>query len=133
MDCVAVQVSASSVVVLGGSWVGVAGENLRVPQGDAGVQGVGDRGVTQRVGADMSRDLRDLRDSQDHPGGPTSSRWASGPTRKISSDMSSVCSTGSVIPWTSPKVSRMPWLACSMSPAPMMTWRMIGKRGSSVT
>jgi hypothetical protein len=44
VDAVAVEVAAGSVVVLGGAWVGVPGEDLRVSQGDAGVQGIGDGG-----------------------------------------------------------------------------------------
>ena len=49
-----VEVAAGAVVVLGGSWVGVAGEDLRVTERHAGVEGVGDRGVTQRVRADVA-------------------------------------------------------------------------------
>jgi len=45
MDAVSVEVATGAVVVLGGAWVGVAGEDLGVSQGDARVQGVGDRGV----------------------------------------------------------------------------------------
>ena len=45
VDAVSVEVAEGAVVVLGVSGVGVAGEDLGVPQGDARVQGVGDRGV----------------------------------------------------------------------------------------
>jgi hypothetical protein len=41
---------AGAVVVLGGSGVGAAGEDLCVVEGDAGVEGVGDGGVPQGVG-----------------------------------------------------------------------------------
>ena len=49
MDAVAVEVAAGAVVVLGGSGVGVPSEDLGVAQGDAGIEGVGDRGMPQRV------------------------------------------------------------------------------------
>ena len=52
-----VEVAAGAVVVLGGAGVGVPGEDLGIAQRHSGVQGVGDRGVTQRVGADVPRDL----------------------------------------------------------------------------
>ncbi len=39
--------------VLGGAGIGVPGEDLGVAQRDAGVEGVGDRRVPQRVGADV--------------------------------------------------------------------------------
>ncbi len=39
-----VEVAAGAVVVLGGARVGVPGQDLRVTERDAGVQGVGDRG-----------------------------------------------------------------------------------------
>jgi hypothetical protein len=55
--------------VLGAAGVGVAGEDLGVAQGDAGVQGVGDRGVPQRVGADVASDACGRRDPGDHPVG----------------------------------------------------------------
>src|SRR6478672_8000391 len=67
VNAVAVEVAAGAVVVLGGSRVGVPGENLRVAQRNAGVQGVGDGGVPQRVGADVPRDPGGLRDPGDHP------------------------------------------------------------------
>ena len=54
MDAVAVEVALGSVVVLGGAGVGVAGEDLCVSQWDSGVEGVGDGGVAQGVGADVS-------------------------------------------------------------------------------
>ena len=46
----AVEVSAGSVVVLGGAWICVAGEDLGVAQWHSGVECVGDRGMAQRVG-----------------------------------------------------------------------------------
>lgn len=62
-----VEVSSGSVAVLGGARVGVAGQDLRVAQGDAGVQRVGDRRVPQRVRADLPGDLRGLRNPGDNP------------------------------------------------------------------
>ena len=47
VDALAVEVVAGSVVVLGVSRVGVAGQDLGVAEGDAGVQGVGDRRMPQ--------------------------------------------------------------------------------------
>ena len=41
-----VEVAAGTVVVLGGSRVGVTSEDLRVAQWHAGVEGVGDRRMT---------------------------------------------------------------------------------------
>lgn len=61
-----VEVSAGVVVVLGCAWVGVPRQDLRVAERDAGVEGVGDGGVTQRVWADVSRDARDLGDPHNH-------------------------------------------------------------------
>jgi hypothetical protein len=49
VDAVSVEVAAGAVVVLGGSGVRVAGEDLGVTQGDAGVQGVGDRGYLPSI------------------------------------------------------------------------------------
>jgi len=46
-DAVTVQVAAGAVVVPGGSWVGVAGEDLGIPEWDARVQSVGDRRMAQ--------------------------------------------------------------------------------------
>ena len=43
----AVEVAAGAIVVLGGAWVGVPCEDLGVAEWDAGVEGVGDRGVPQ--------------------------------------------------------------------------------------
>jgi glyoxylase-like metal-dependent hydrolase (beta-lactamase superfamily II) len=54
VDSVAVRVAAGAVVVLGGARVGVAGQDLGVAQWHSGVQGVGDRGVPQRVRADVA-------------------------------------------------------------------------------
>ena len=61
-----VQVASSSVVVLGGTGVGVAGEDLGVAERDAGIERVGDRCVTQRVRADVPRDAGSFRDPGDH-------------------------------------------------------------------
>ena len=44
MDPVAVEVASGAIVVLGGAGVGVPGEDLRVAERDAGVEGVGDAG-----------------------------------------------------------------------------------------
>ena len=49
VDAVSVQVAAGPVVVLGGAGVGVTGEDLGGAQGNGGVEGVGDRGVPQRM------------------------------------------------------------------------------------
>jgi hypothetical protein len=46
----AVEVAAGAGVVLGGAGVGVPGEDLDVAQRDAGVEGVGNRGVPQKWG-----------------------------------------------------------------------------------
>ena len=56
-----VEVAAGAVVVLGGAWVGVPGDDLGVAQRDAGVEGVGDGGVPQRVRAHMAANAGDLR------------------------------------------------------------------------
>src|SRR3546814_8335515 len=40
---------------LGGAWVGVPDEDLGVAQRHSGVEGVGDRGVPQRMRADVAR------------------------------------------------------------------------------
>ena len=45
VDAVAVQVAAGAVVVLGRARIRMPGEDLGVAERDAGVQGVGDRGV----------------------------------------------------------------------------------------
>jgi len=66
VDGVSVEVASGAVVVLGGAGIGVASEDLGVAQGDASVEGVGDRGVPQRVGADVPRDLSGFRDPNDH-------------------------------------------------------------------
>jgi hypothetical protein len=47
VDAVAVEVAAGAVVVLRCAWIGMSGEALCVAQRDAGVEGVGDRGVPQ--------------------------------------------------------------------------------------
>jgi len=67
VHAVADEVAAGAVAVRGGAGVGVAGQDLRVEQGDAGVHGVGDRGVPQRVGADAPGDLGGLGDALHHP------------------------------------------------------------------
>ncbi len=69
VDTVSVEVSAYAVVVLGGAGVGVAGEDLGVSQWHACVERVGDRGVAQRVWADVSRDAGGLGGPGDHPVG----------------------------------------------------------------
>jgi hypothetical protein len=51
VDAVSVEVAAGAVAVLGGAWVGVAGEDLGVPEWDPGVQRVGDCRVTKRTRA----------------------------------------------------------------------------------
>jgi hypothetical protein len=56
VDAVAVEVAAGSVVVLGGPRVGVTGEDLCVAEWYSGVEGVGDGGVSQGVGAYVSWD-----------------------------------------------------------------------------
>jgi len=61
MDAVPVEVAAGAVVVLGGARVGVPGEDLGVAQGDAGVEGVRDRGVPQRMRADVRQASRTRR------------------------------------------------------------------------
>ena len=45
VDAVAVEVATCAVVVLGGTRVGVPGEDLGVAERDSGIEGVGDRGV----------------------------------------------------------------------------------------
>ena len=62
----AVEASAGTVVVLDGARVGVSGEDVRVAERDAGVEGVGDGCVAQRVRADVSGDGFGLRDAGDH-------------------------------------------------------------------
>ena len=52
----AVEVVPGAVVVGGGPGVGMAGGDLGVAERNAGVEGVGDRRVTQRVRADPPRD-----------------------------------------------------------------------------
>ncbi len=53
---VPVEVAGGAVVVLGGPGVGVPGEDLRVAKRHAGIQRVGERGVPQRVRADVPWD-----------------------------------------------------------------------------
>jgi hypothetical protein len=45
VHAVTVEIAASTVVMLGGPWVGVASQDLHVTQWHAGIEGVGDRGV----------------------------------------------------------------------------------------
>ena len=61
VDAVAVEVAASAVVVLGGARVGVPGETLGIAERDSGVESVGDRGVAERVEAEVwvSRSVAD--------------------------------------------------------------------------
>jgi len=47
---VSVEIPAGTVVVLGGPWVGVPGQDLGVTQGDAGIESVADGCVVQRGG-----------------------------------------------------------------------------------
>jgi hypothetical protein len=47
---VSVEVAAVAVVALGGTGVGVAGEDLGVAQGDAGVEGVSDAALGSECG-----------------------------------------------------------------------------------
>jgi hypothetical protein len=56
VDAVAVEVAAGAVVVLGGAGVGVSRQDLSISERDTGVESVGDRGVTQRVWAEVSGD-----------------------------------------------------------------------------
>ena len=69
VDAVTVEVAARPVVVLGGARVGMASQDLCVAERNAGVQGIGDRGMAQGVRADVSGNLCDLRDPDDHPVG----------------------------------------------------------------
>jgi hypothetical protein len=43
VNCVPVEVAAGAVGVLGGSGVGVTGEDLRIAQWHTGIQRIGDR------------------------------------------------------------------------------------------
>ena len=61
-----VEVASGAVGVLGGAGVGVSGEDRRVAQRDAGIKGIGDRGMPKRVGADVPGDARGLGDPGDH-------------------------------------------------------------------
>lgn len=61
----AVEVPAGSVVVFGGPGVRVPDQDLRVTKWDPGVEGIGDRGVPQRVGGCAVEDQL-LRDALDH-------------------------------------------------------------------
>jgi hypothetical protein len=88
MDAMSVQVASGPVVVLGGAWVGVAGEDLGVAERDAGIECVGDRGVTQRVWADVPRDASDLRDPGNHAVGVAA---VDRPTRDRAQDQQSGC------------------------------------------
>ena len=47
VNAVPIEVASGAVVVLGGAWVRMAGQDLGVAQRDAGVEGVGDRRVPQ--------------------------------------------------------------------------------------
>jgi hypothetical protein len=64
---VSVEVAPSAVVVLGGSRVGVTGHDLSVTERDAGVKGVGDRRMPQRMWADVPWDAGGLGDASHHP------------------------------------------------------------------
>jgi hypothetical protein len=67
VDVVAVEVAAGTVVVLGGSRIGVSREYLVVTERDPCVKGVGDRRMSKRVRADVTGDASGLRDPQHHP------------------------------------------------------------------
>ena len=56
VDAVAVEVASHTVVVLGGAWVGVPGQDRGVPQRHTGIECVRDRSVAQRVRTDMPRE-----------------------------------------------------------------------------
>jgi len=64
---VAVEVATCSVVVLCGAWVGVAGEDLGIAKGDAGIECVGDGCMAKGVWADVSGDPRGASDALNHP------------------------------------------------------------------
>ena len=61
-----VEVPASAVVVLGGAWVGVPGEDLGIAKRDACVECIGDGGVAEGVRADVPWDAGGFRDAGDH-------------------------------------------------------------------
>ncbi len=72
MDAVAVQVASGAVVVLGGAWLrlcaaGMSCEDLAITQRHTRIQSVGDRGVPQRVWADVAWDASGLCDPKHHP------------------------------------------------------------------
>jgi len=70
---VPVEIPACAVVVLGGAGVGLSGEDLGIPQRDAGIkEGVCDRGVPHRVRADVPGDAGCLGYANDHPVGAAS-------------------------------------------------------------
>jgi hypothetical protein len=49
VDAVSVEVAAGAVVMLGGPRIGMTGEDLRITQRDAGIEGVDDGCMPQRV------------------------------------------------------------------------------------
>ncbi|HEX6337587.1 MAG TPA: hypothetical protein VFZ85_11575 [Jiangellaceae bacterium] len=63
----AVEVAACAVIVLGGARIGVPGQDLGIAQRHAGVQGVGDRSMPQRVRADVAGDAGGHGNPGDHP------------------------------------------------------------------
>ena len=69
VDSVTVEVARCAVVVLGGPGVGMAREDLSVAERNASVEGVGDRGMAERVWADVTGNACSLRDARDHPVG----------------------------------------------------------------
>lgn len=80
VDTVAVEVASGAVVVLGGPRVGVAREDLGVAKRDASIEGVGDRGVPERVGADVPGDASSPGDASATSAGSWSRRYrSSGP------------------------------------------------------
>lgn len=66
MNAMTVEVSSSTVVVLGRSGVGVASEDLSVTKRNPCIERVSDRRVPQRVRTDASRNARDFGDPFDH-------------------------------------------------------------------
>src|SRR5205807_7657672 len=66
---VAIEVLAVTVVAGGRSRVGVAGEDLGVPEGHPGVEGGGHRSMSERMGVNVTGDARLPAQLLDHPAG----------------------------------------------------------------